>query len=70
MLLPGRWIHICQAIDFNTMNPVTVVNGVNRIMADAYAEFYNVSGPIGRIETLKDNFIIGLMGEGGNWFGK
>ena len=69
MLLPGRWIHICQAIDFNTMNPVTVVNGV--MAADiAYSELYNVSGPIGRIETLKDNFIIGLMGEEGSWFGK
>ena len=68
--MPGRWVHLCQAIDFKTLKTQTVVNGVQADDVEAYSEKHNLSQPIGRVESLKDNFIIGLYGENGKWFGK
>ena len=68
----NRWLHICQAIDFKTSKITSVVNGFvsDVIVYESFSGVYNGSNPLGRIETLKDHFIIGLVGEGGEWKGK
>ena len=75
----NRWIHICQAIDFKTSKITTVVNGFvsDDIPADKkwpyvspYYQVYNESNPLGRIETITNNFVIGLRGDAGSWSGK
>ena len=63
----NRWIHICQAIDFKTSKITTVVNGF--VSDDSTFQYmpFNESNPIGRIETMKDNFVIGLLGDSLGW---
>ena len=79
MLMHNRWLHICQAIDFKTSKITTVANGFvseDILGADIYSynspyyQHHIESTPLGRIETLKDNFIIGLRGEPLGWSGQ
>ena len=66
----NRWIHICQAIDFKTSTITTVANGF--VYEDSAIGWkpYNESNPLGRIEKMKDSFILGLHAEAYGWFGK
>ena len=70
----GRWIHVCQAIDFITSKITSVVNGevvdVANCCRNYYNKAYNESNPLGRIKSMKDNFIIGLSGAEDKWYGK
>ena len=66
----NRWIHICQAIDFKTSKLTTVVNGFVSDDSTVQYRVYNQSNPLGRIETMKENFIIGLLGDKYSWYGK
>ena len=78
ILMLNRWLHICQAIDFKTSKITTVANGFvaedipanTSSYSSPYNRYHNESMPLGRIETLKDNLIIGLRGEPVGWTGK
>ena len=54
---------------------MTVTNGAvidpagkERVEKD-WNEFWKENGPIGQVESLKDNFLIGLIGRDGSWTG-
>ena len=66
----NRWIHICQAMDFNNYQITTVVNGdIGKTgktnFTKQFAE-YGIKIPLQRNETLKDKFAIGVSAD---WWG-
>ena len=64
----NRWIHICQAIDFEAGTTENIVNGLN-MDETVSKKYFNGSKPVGKMASMKDNFLIGLVGEGGAWHG-
>ena len=73
----NRFLHFCQAIDFQDSTIMTVTNGAVQepsIRNDRYERDWNTywkeNGPIGNVESLKDNLVIGLIGRDGSWTGK
>ena len=82
----NRWIHICQAMDFNNYQITTVVNGEigwpgnNNFTKNFVQDGETFKNPLRRNETLKDKFAIGVSVDwyyntqfndrGGNWIGK
>ena len=70
----NRWIHICQAMDFNNYQITTAVNGYVSDKTN-FTQDFKLSNPLRRNETLKDRFAIGAAVDwfyygGGHWFGK
>ena len=73
----NRFLHFCQAIDFQDSTIMTVTNGAvlepsaaNERAENDWNTYWKENGPIGQVESLKDNLVIGLIGRDGSWKGK
>ena len=70
----NRFLHFCQAIDFQDSTIMTVTNGAvgkqSETLEKIWNEYWKENGPIGQVESLNDNFVIGVLGREGSWTGK